>query len=67
MNFSFRLGVEMVVDRRVVKRRDGEGWSEERKPFYLVKHQVVSFTKSHIEPFGQSISMVLVKHYVMIM
>ena len=31
----------MVVDRGVVARRDGEGWKEERKPFYLVKHKVV--------------------------
>ena len=31
----------MVVDRGVVARRDGEGWKEERKPFYLVKHKVM--------------------------
>ena len=38
----FRLGVEMVVDGRVVERREGEGWSEERKPFHRLgkKHQV---------------------------
>ena len=31
----------MVVDRGVVARRDGEGWKEEREPFYLVKHKVM--------------------------
>ena len=42
----FRLGVEMVVDGRVEGRREGEGWSEERKPFHRVvrKHQVSLIT-----------------------
>ena len=41
-----RLGVEMVVDGKVVKRRDGEGWPEERRPYHLVQHQVVGSSKS---------------------
>ena len=41
MSDFLRLGVEMVVDGRVVKRRDGEGWPEERRPYYLVQNQVV--------------------------
>ena len=41
MSDFLRLGVEMVVDGRVVKRRDGEGWPEERRPYYLLQNQVV--------------------------
>ena len=36
----------MVVDGRVEGRREGEGWSEERKPFHRIvnKHQVSLIT-----------------------
>ena len=46
MSDFLRLGVEMVVDGNVVKRRDGEGWPEERRPYHLVQHQVVGSSKS---------------------
>ena len=46
MSDFLRLGVEMVVDGKVVKRRDGEGWPEERRPYHLVQHQVVGSSKS---------------------
>ena len=46
MSDFLRLGVEMVVDKNVVKRRDGEGWPEERRPYHLVQHQVVGSSKS---------------------
>ena len=46
MSDFLRLGVEMVVDGNVVKRRDGEGWPEERRPYHLVHHQVVGSSKS---------------------
>ena len=46
MSDFLRLGVEMVVDGNVVKRRDGEGWPEERRPYHLLQNQVVGSSKS---------------------
>ena len=46
MSDFLRLGVEMVVDGRVVKRRDGEGWPEERRPYHLLQNKVVGSSKS---------------------
>ena len=44
----------MVVDGRVEGRREGEGWSEERKPFHRVvrKHQV-SLITTGLAPLGE--------------
>ena len=60
----------MVVDGRVVERREGEGWSEERKPFHRVvkKHQV-SLTTTGSGPLLPKVAqisqyMALVNHQV---
>ena len=52
MSDFLRLGVEMVVDRKVVKRRDGEGWPEERRSYHLLRHQVV-VSKSQLADFHE--------------
>ena len=63
MSDFLRLGVEMVVDRKVVKRRDGEGWPEERRSYHLLRHQVVGSSKFQMADFHE-ITMMYTFHLI---